>query len=244
MVVHLYGVIASDADLSRELRGRGGAPVRAVADERLAVLVSDLDLDAGVGRTDLLSHAHVLEAVAEHSTVIPMQFGVVMQDDETVRREVLDAGGDRTADLLRAFDGLVQLSVSGRYDEEAAFREVVRREPELGAMCGSGDAPNRVYPGEVVAALEQLRADDSDLLLQRLAPHARAVAFNETRDAYSVTGLSLLVERDTRAALDRAVSEVRDELSGRLHLRCVGAQPPYAFVEAEERPWAERGRRL
>ena len=80
MAVHLYGVIAADADLSTELEGRGGAPVRAVADERLAVLVSDLDDEARVGRSDLLSHAHVLEAVAEAETVIPVQFGMVMPE--------------------------------------------------------------------------------------------------------------------------------------------------------------------
>ena len=92
MQVHLYGVIAADADLPMELQGRAGAPVRAVADDRLAVLVSDVDDDARVGRADLLSHAHVLEAVADAATVIPVQFGMVMPDDETVRREVLDTG--------------------------------------------------------------------------------------------------------------------------------------------------------
>jgi hypothetical protein len=242
MPVHLYGVIAADADLSQELQGRSGAPVRAVADERLAVLVSDLDDDARVGRADLLSHAHVLEAVAEAATVVPVQFGMVMPDDETVRREILEAGGEQTASLLQAFDGLVQLMVSGRYDEEAALREVVRRDPGLAAMRGSGDdVQSKMQLGEAVAAgLEQLRAADSDLLVQRLSPLARAVAFTETRDAYSLTGVALLIERTSRDALDRAVSALGEEVADRVQLRYVGPQPPYAFlesVETEEQAW-------
>ena len=241
MQVHLYGVIAADADLPTELQGRAGAPVRAVADERLAVLVSDLDDDARVGRSDLLTHAHVLEAVADAATVIPVQFGMVMPDDETVRREVLDTGADRTAALLHAFDGLVQLMVGGRYDEEAALREVVRRDPALAATPSGVDMQSKMLLGEAVAAgLERLRTEDSDLLVDRLAPHARAVAFTETRDAYSLTGVALLVKRDSRAELDRAVSELSEEVAGRLQLRYVGPQPPYAFldsVETEERAW-------
>jgi hypothetical protein len=241
MQVHLYGVIAADADLPMELEGRAGAPVRAVADDRLAVLVSDLDDEARVGRSDLLTHAHVLEAVADATTVIPMQFGMVMPDDETVRREVLDTGADRTAALLHAFDGLVQLMVGGRFDEEAALREVVRRDPELAAARTADDMQSKMQLGEAVAAgLERLRTEDSDLLVDRLAPYARAVAFTETRDAYSLTGVALLVERDRRADLDRAVSELSGEVAERLQLRYVGPQPPYAFldsVETEERSW-------
>ena len=242
MQVHLYGVIAADADLPMELEGRAGAPVRAVADDRLAVLVSDLDDEARVGRSDLLTHAHVLEAVADATTVIPMQFGIVMPDDETVRREVLDTGADRTAALLHAFDGLVQLMVGGRYDEEAALREVVRRDPALAAARSADhDMQGKMQLGEAVAAgLERLRTEDSDLLVDRLAPYARAVAFTETRDAYTLTGVALLVERGARADLDRAVSELGAEVAERLQLRYVGPQPPYAFldsVQTEERAW-------
>jgi hypothetical protein len=166
---------------------------------------------------------------------------MVMPDDETVRREVLDTGADRTAALLHAFDGLVQLMVGGRYDEEAALREVVRRDPELAAARTADDMQSKMQLGEAVAAgLERLRTEDSDLLVDRLAPYARAVAFTETRDAYSLTGVALLVERDRRADLDRAVSELSGEVAERLQLRYVGPQPPYAFldsVETEERSW-------
>jgi hypothetical protein len=196
----------------------------------------------GVVRDDLLSHAHVLEAVAEVTSVVPVQFGVLMPDEETVRRELLEAGREQTVTLLRAFEGLVQLTVTGRYDEEDALTEVVRRDPELAAMHGAADdVSSKMQLGEAVAAgLEQLRAADSDLLVQRLAPLARAYAFNESRDAYTVTGLALLVERSSREALDRAVAEVGEELSSRLRLRYVGPQPPYSFldaVETQEQAW-------
>jgi hypothetical protein len=118
---------------------------------------------------------------------------------------------------------------------------VVRRDPELAAARTADDMQSKMQLGEAVAAgLERLRTEDSDLLVDRLAPYARAVAFTETRDAYSLTGVALLVERDRRADLDRAVSELSGEVAERLQLRYVGPQPPYAFldsVETEERSW-------
>jgi gas vesicle protein GvpL/GvpF len=240
--LHLYGVVSADTDLPRGLAGRAGAEIRTVSDQRLAVLVSDIP-DARVGRSDLLAHAHALEEVAETSTVIPIQFGMLMPDEATVRHELLGARGDRTAALLRAFEGLVQLTVTARYDEDAALREVVRRDPDLRARRTEApmDTPSKMRLGEAVAqALEQLRAEDADLVVQRLAPHARAVAFNEVRDAYTATSLALLVERSARAGLDRAVADLRRDLA-RCDIRYVGPQPPYAFldnVDTEASAWA------
>jgi hypothetical protein len=241
--LHLYGVVNADTDLPRGLVGRADAEVRTVSDERLVVLVSEIEEDARVGRADLMAHAHALEQVAETCTVIPIQFGMLMPDEGTVRRELLGERGDRTAALLRAFEGFVQLTVTARYEEDAALREVVRRDPGLRGLGNEGpmDTQSKMRLGEAVAAaLEQLRAEDADLVVQRLAPHARAVAINEVRDAYTAISLALLVDRKARAGLDRAVADLRRDLA-RCEVRYVGPQPPYAFldsVDTEASTWA------
>jgi len=242
MALHLYGIVDAETSLPDDLVGRADAPVRTVADEGLAVLVSDVDEDRRVGRSDLLAHAHVLERLAETSTVLPIRFGMLMPDEDTVRVELLGPQGEHSAALLRAFAGHVQLTVTTRYDEDEALREVLRRDPELREAGAASDLAARMRVGEAVAAgLEELRVDDADRVLQRLAPHARAVAFNEVRDAYTVSSVALLVDRDLRSALDVAVADLRDELGPRIQVRYVGPQPPYAFldsVETEASAWA------
>lgn len=241
IVLHVYGIVPASAVLPDRLVGRAGAPVHVVADERLAVLVTDVDEEARVGRADLLAHAHALEELAATMTVLPVQFGMLMPDEDTVRRELLGPRGDHAAALLRALDGHVQVTVAARYDEGAALRDVVRREPSLRAAVDPADLQGRMRLGEAVAAaLEQLRAEDVDHLVRRLSPHAVAVARNEVRDAYDVVNLALLVRRDRRTALDHEVTTLREEQNGRLQLRYIGPQPPYAFlehVEVEESAW-------
>src|SRR5215212_8967330 len=132
MALHVYGVVGAKAAVPDDLVGRAGQPVRLVGDDGLRVVVSELAApDVPVKRADLLAHAHVLEAFAESGTVAPMQFGVVMPDEKTVSDELLTQRRDELQELLKVFDGFVQLSVTADFSEPEALREVMHRSPEL-----------------------------------------------------------------------------------------------------------------
>lgn len=238
MAVHLYGVIPVGSDLPA-LTGRAGAPVRPVAGGGLRAVVSDIDADAAAGRDDLLAHAHTLEALVALTTVLPAQFGVVMPDDEHVRTELLEAGRDELTELLRGFDGLIQVTVQARYQEEAALRELLRRDPdlvELREVARGGGHALQVRLGEAVAAgLEGLTRAEGDRLLGALAPYARAVADNDTRGAHDVLNAALLIERTRQRDLDAAVADLARSVAPAMSIRYVGPQPPYSFLEPMQR---------
>ncbi|MGY2877033.1 hypothetical protein ACVW00_004223 [Marmoricola sp. URHA0025 HA25] len=245
MLVHVYGVIASGAELPDNLAGRLDRPVRRIGDEALTVLVSDVDDDARVRRDDLLVHAHLLEAVAERTTVIPSRFGVLVPDDETARREFLAHQREHLLGLLKAFDECVQVTVHATYDEESALREVLRRDPGLAELRGSideGDTSAQLRLGEAVSsALAALRDDAASLVVEWLQPYALATSVNEVRGAYDVVSVALLVRRQDRARVDAAVGDLDRQVAGQMTLRYVGPQPPYAFLDrvvTEERSWA------
>lgn len=247
VAVHLYGVVPAAGDEPDVGTGRRGSPVRFVAGRDLRAVVSDVEEDAPVGRDDLLSHAHVLETLAAELPVIPVQFGTLAPADDAVRRDVLDAQHDDLVALLEAFSDVVQLTVDVTHREEAALREVLLRDPGLVALrdhvrSGAGGEGDRVRLGETVAAaLQDLQEQDAALVLDRLAPHAKAVAENEARGAHAVTSVALLVDRDDHTAMDEAVTLLTDELGARARVRYVGPQPPYSFLEpvaSGELAWA------
>ena len=245
MLVHVYGVVEASARLPGDLTGRSGRPVRRIEDEELIVLVSDVDDDARVRRDDLLAHAHLLEAVIAEVTVIPTRFGVLLPDDDTVRRELLVNQRDHLLGLLHAFDGCVQVTVHASYDEEAALREVLRRHDHLAAMRHSideSDSAAQLRLGEAVgSALASLREEAANQVVEWFRPRALAASVNEVRGAYDVASVALLVRREDRAGIDAAVSELDRQSAGQMSLRYVGPQPPYAFLDhvvTEERTWA------
>lgn len=239
MVVHLYGVTTPDATPPPGVKGRQDAELRLVADDQLAVIVSDVDESAPAGRKDLLAHAHVLEAYADQANVIPMQFGIALPDDDIVREQVLEQDRESLEELLHAFDGLLQLTVQAFHHEEPALREVLQRRPDLVAarerMRSFPEAATpaaQVELGQAVAqALEDLEEEDRLMLLDRLAPLTRAVAENDANGAHEILHAAFLVEREAQSAFDEAVSELRRANDERMRIRYVGPQPPYSFLE-------------
>jgi hypothetical protein len=240
VVVHLYGVTTADAPAPPDLRGRRDSELRLVSDGDLAVIVSDVDPNAPAGRKDLLAHAHVLEAYAEASTVVPMQFGIALPDDDSVREQVLQHDREALGGLLHSFDDLIQLTVQAFHHEEPALREVLRRSPGLmAAREQMRTAPDTVSPAQqmdlgqgVASALEELQDEDRQMLLDRLAPLARAVAENDANGQHEVMHAAFLVERYARPDFDEAIGQLRQETEERMRLRYVGPQPPYNFLEA------------
>jgi Gas vesicle synthesis protein GvpL/GvpF len=243
--LHVYGVVKSGDTLPHELTGRGDRPARLVGDDTLTVIVSDVDEEARVRRADLLTHAHLLEAVAAETTVIPSRFGVLMPDDDTVRHEFLELRREHLLALLDAFEGCVQVTVQATYDEDVALREVLRRDPALAALRDStteADSSAQLRLGEAVAsALAALREEAGDMVVDWLRPYALAASLNEIRGAYDVASVALLVKRADRTRVDAAVADLDRQLSGQMMLRYVGPQPPYAFLDhvvTQERSWA------
>jgi Gas vesicle synthesis protein GvpL/GvpF len=240
VVVHLYGVTTPDASPPKGLRGRQDADLRLVTDDRLAVIVSDVDAEAPAGRKDLLAHAHVLEAYADRANVIPMQFGIALPDDDMVREQVLEQDRESLEGLLTSFDGLLQLTVQAFHHEEAALREVMRRRPDLVAARDqmrtfpeTATQGRQVELGQAVAAaLEDLEEEDRLVMLDALAPLTVAVAEHDGGGAHEVLHAAFLVERDAQPEFDEAVTRLREDNEERMRIRYVGPQPPYSFLEA------------
>jgi Gas vesicle synthesis protein GvpL/GvpF len=247
----VYGVVAAPAAVRVTAAGVGGAPVRAVERGALAALVSDLDADAVPGRReDLDAHARVLAQAIESGTVVPMRFGVSLDDDDAVRARLLARNEAVLAELLRALDGHVQATLKVFYLEDALLRHVVRSNPEIGRLReqtrGREDAAShaaRVQLGQLVSqAVEAQRAADGDAILARLAPLAADVRVEQPAHERIALHAQLLVARERAAQLEAAVAEMAAEHGERLRVRYVAPLAPFSFSEvaldAEEPSWA------
>jgi Gas vesicle synthesis protein GvpL/GvpF len=247
MSVHLYGVVRENAQLPGMIRGRQGAPLRLVRVGPVAAIVSDVDAEDRVRRDDLLAHAHVLEAVVEDSTVLPMRFGTIVDSDAEVAENVLRAGESRLVSLLDRFDGLQQLTVRAVHDEDEVLRAVLMENASLRAlrdsMSNGGDThATKLELGRMVLdSIEAIRQIDAATLVDSLTPLAHDISIEDSSKGYQVLDAALLVNRADRPSVDAAIARISRDLPSRIRLRYVGPQPPYAFVDgamAGESVWA------
>jgi len=239
VALHLYGVVADAARPPEELRGRDDQPLLLVVEDGLAAVVSEVDAQRPAGAKDLVAHARVLEAYAAEGTVIPMQFGIALPDEEAVREQLLRVEGPSLHQLLATFEGWVQVTVQAFQEEDPALREVLRRDPALTEerealrlVPEPARQAREVELGQAVAGgLQQLEEEDRAMLLDRLAPLAGAVAESDPAALHQVLNAAFLVERAHRGAFDAEVTAISEETAEWLRLRYVGPQPPYSFLE-------------
>ena len=243
--VFVYGVTAGSALPIPQIDGVDSARVGTLSHGAIAALVSPISRTE-LRAADVRAHWRVLERAFEHATVLPARFGTVMESEDAVRDRLLEPNEERLSGLLKTMDGLIQLNVKGRYDEEALLRGILHESRDLGRLRDraerSGTLADQVNLGrQVEDEVERRRAMDSAAVraaLDGLAVSARDEPVRHP-DAFNI---AFLVARDGMDAFGAGVARVREDLGDRIDIRFVGPVPPFSFADselgAEERAWA------
>jgi hypothetical protein len=234
---YLYGIVAaSHPKKLKGLRGIGPKPasLRAVEAGELAVVVSDAPADIRPKRRDLLAHEVALEALCEQGPTLPMRFGVLADDDESVAREV-SAEQDRYRKLLSDLHGRIEMNVKATHEQEAVLRAVLTENDDLMRSNEQlrergGDYETRARFGEMVAAAVADREQhDAANIVARLAPHALAQSGGPAVDGCFVNH-SFLVDRESAEEFEAVVRKVGEMGRGYLRVQVRGPLPPYSFA--------------
>jgi len=237
--LYLYGVTWAEAARSQRGAGVHGASVGAIRHRELAGLTSPVEsTKVRAKRRDLLNHAEVLKKALEHGTVLPLRFGVAFESAEALVEDFLDPRYAELVQLLRSFEGRVELSVKAFFREEAILGEVVRGNPRIKQLrettrtsTGSSMYPLRVELGERVAAeLQERTLRARQALLDRLSRLAVDVQVDQEPIEHRVLAASFLVERKRVAAFDDAMNELAKEEEPRMQFKYLGPLAPHSFV--------------
>ncbi|MEU7057757.1 GvpL/GvpF family gas vesicle protein [Streptomyces sp. NPDC046197] len=238
MSTYVYGITASSHPALPE--GMGGVgepprPVRILKAGELAAVVSDAPEGLRPKRKDLLAHQNVLSEAGAAGCVLPMRFGSIAPDDDTVTG-VLTERGDHYRERLRALDGRVEYNVKGSHIEDAVLHRVmaenpdIREQAEANRQAGGGGYEDKLRLGEMVAAAVKAReADDAAEAVRALQPLAADVSEGPESTGWLLNA-SFLVDRNTAEDFLAAVEQVRAALP-HVELRVNGPLPPYSFVE-------------
>lgn len=238
--LYLYGLVQLDERVPDDLIGVQDAPVHAERLTHVTALVSDLtDRDVVGLPAEVRAHAAVVDTMAGVGAVLPMQFGTTADSPHAIGAALTAERQQAYLDNLRRLTGVVQLSLTARYEQDAIIAELVREEPEIRRLReltrgrpeeATHDA--RVRLGElVVAGFERKRAADADLLERAIVPLVQELRHREVSQVDGVLDAAVLVRRDGVTRFEAALEDAAAGLAGRITLRLVGPQAPYDFVE-------------
>lgn len=238
MTTYVYGIASSSHPAlpeGMEGIGRPACPVRILKSGELAAIVSDAPEDLKPKRRDLLAHQNVLSEAGAAGSVLPMRFGSLAPDDETVT-SVLGERADHYLERLRTLDGKVEYNVKASHHEQAVLHQVLAENPELRAMVeanqrqGGGTHEQKLQLGEMVTSNVRAREQSDAVEVRRaLEPAAEAVADGPESSGW-LANISFLVNRKSAEGFLSAVEELR-ATQPHLDLRVHGPLPPYSFVD-------------
>jgi hypothetical protein len=239
---YVYGVVRAGEEPRVRAEGIAGGPVITIAEDGLAALASEVpDTELRSGREELTTHARILEEALEGGVVLPMRFGIVMESEESVRRDLLERHREELAAQLEELDGKVELNVKGIYDEDVLMREVIESSSQIARLRESLQGKDedatyyeRIRLGEMVSeAVTARRQEDSDRYVARLGPFAAAVEAGEPVHERMAVNASFLVSQDGVPAFDEELERLGAEEAGRVRFKYTGPLPPHSFVDLE-----------
>ncbi|MET9090251.1 GvpL/GvpF family gas vesicle protein [Streptomyces sp. NPDC004237] len=238
MSTYVYGIAAATHPALPEGVGGVGDPprqVRVLTAGELAAVVSEAPEGLRPKRRDLLAHQNVLAEAGGGGCVLPMRFGSVAPDDDSVTG-VLTERADHYLERLRALDGRVEYNVKASHVEEAVLHRVLSENPALRTLAeanrqaGGGSYESRLQLGELVVTAVQVReAEDALEVRQTLEREAAAVHMGPESTGW-LANVSFLVDR-AGAEKFLAGFEALRKSHPHLDLRINGPLPPYSFVE-------------
>lgn len=237
--LYVYGVVRDDDVRAPTAPGVAGAEVGIVRSGGLAALTSAVaDANVRAKRRDLMAHADVLSGALEQRTVLPLQFGIVFEDEEAVASQLLERHQDELERLLRELDGRVELSVKAFYVEEAILGEIIRDNRRIArlreATVAAPEAATygaRIELGELVAGELRSRGQrDGAAILDRLRPLAVDVRLADEPVEHEVLRASFLVERKRLKAFDKAMDDIARTQEGRMRFKYLGPLAPHSFA--------------
>ncbi|WP_328345557.1 GvpL/GvpF family gas vesicle protein [Streptomyces violaceus] len=238
MSTYVYGIAAGSHPALPE--GMGGVgdpprPVRILREGDLAAVVSDAPEGLRPKRRELLAHQNVLSEAGAAGCVLPMRFGSVAPDDNSITG-VLAERAEHYKERLRALDGRVEYNIKANHVEEAVLHQVMAESPDIRGLAeanresGGGSYDDKIRLGELVAAAVKAKeADDAAALQAVLEPAADAASVGPESTGW-LANVSFLVDRETAEDFLAAVEQARRDLP-HLEVRLNGPLPPYSFVE-------------
>lgn len=237
--LYLYAIVPEANGQSFGPIGLDGGRVYAIANGRLAAVVSDVPPRLRPERRQLAAHQEVLKRLMrDGDAVLPVSFGAVTDGPTAVAR-ILSRNQQAFLEQIRRVAGRAEMGLRIAWDVPNIFEYFVETHPELRVMR------DRLFGGhreltqddkiEVGRVFERLLMEDREMHTQRieaiLAPHCAEIMRNKARHEHEVANLACLVGRDGQERFEAAVFEAAKLFDNNYAFDYNGPWAPHNFVE-------------
>lgn len=238
--LYLYGIFPAPGPEHLGLQGLDQQPVQLHTIADFTFLYSEAQQERYLAsRRNLLGHERVLEQAmqAGYRTLLPLQFGLVIDDWQTVTQQLIQPRSAALSQLLQKLEGHREVGVKVFWDETAELEMLMAENDQLRAERDrlegktlSMDEVVRIGQS-IEQAMQQRRQDIIDLFQTTLAPLAIEVVENDPLTDTMIYNAAYLIPWEAEAEFGHQVEALDQQFEDRLRIRYNNFTAPFNFAQ-------------
>lgn len=236
---HIYGIVESERAFPPDIPGLDGTPVYLIPWRNLAAVVGDAPLRGyPADLANAARHGAVVEEIMQGGPILPMRFGTLLRESQSVVTMLAEHSG-AFEEALRRLRGRVEMGLKVLWEADLSTCLCV---PARRQACGGWDEPMDPPAGPggryLRRRLEEERRTEAirargETLIQAIQTTLRPLVDEWTLRRFPTPRLLLdaayLVSRDALQAFRDGVVRL-EEPTSELRFLLSGPWPPYSFV--------------
>ncbi|MEW6731763.1 MAG: GvpL/GvpF family gas vesicle protein [Acidobacteriota bacterium] len=235
---YLYTIVADTKDRTYNFSGIAGSPVYTISNGEIAAVVSDIaDKKIRPERRNLAAHQEVLKHFLQESTPLPVSFGIIANDKQTIQR-ILTHNQDEFIKQLQHVAGKIEMGLRVRWAVANIFEYFVKLHTELKVVRNRLVDPSyRVTQQDKIEIgrmfeqiLNERREDYTTKVAAVLSPHCCEIKCNLPRNEYEIMNLVCLVSREAQAEFEISLFEAANYFDNNIAFDYNGPWAPHNFV--------------
>jgi hypothetical protein len=238
--LYLYGIFPSPGPHRLNLQGLDQQPVQVQEMDGFVFLYSEaIQKQYLTSRKNLLGHERVLEQAMEHGyrTLLPLQFGLVIQDWETVREQLTIPKEDALKQLFTKLDGHREVSIKIFWEQEQELERLMQEDEALrlerDRLEGKNLSMDQVVKiGQAIErAIEHQRYQIIYTIREMLNPLAIETIENDLLGDAMIYNTAYLIPWEAEPLFSEQVEALDRQFEDRLRIRYNNFTAPFNFAQ-------------
>lgn len=236
---YIYALIkTSDAGLLGKdfPEGMGDTPLELIpSGDVTAVASATIETKIRPQRKNLAAHQKVVNWVAERCSMLPVAFGLIAEDSDSVYK-VISSNSDTLIDQLAVVDGMVEMALTLRWTVDSVFKYFVEqyddlKEASISIARGEATRDEQIEMGrQFERRLSYEREKHSTIVLDRLGDTVVKTESQPLRDEFDIIRIACLIRRSETEGFSEKIFAIAADYSDEYGFAFNGPWAPYSFV--------------
>jgi hypothetical protein len=240
--LYLYGIFPDPIPATVNLQGLDSQPVCSQVIDGVTFLYSEARQEKYLAsRRNLISHEKVLEQAmhAGFRTLLPLRFGLVVKNWETVVTQLLQPYKEQLQSLFQKLAGRREVSVKIFWDTKAELQAMMESHPELkqqrDKLEGKALSMDEViHIGQLIENnLANRKESIINVFFNQLKPLADEVIESDTMTEDMIYNAAFLIPWENEATFSEQVEVIDSQFGERLRIRYNNFTAPYTFAQID-----------